>query len=239
MAKISTYAIASPVIGTDKWIGTDSANFNQTKNFTAADVAIYLNDYNKIQSDSLRYTYQNWVAGVRNSGSISFAASNVGDSVDFSSVTGFMLSKYTKSVVDVSTFYSVPLVGSQVIITQCKNVSQFGIYGWDSAVQDGLEPNFWDIGLTYVTGNGTLDNTVDYFISLLTYNTGATTDKNYTETFGAPLLVWTVNHNLNKKPAISCIDTSGTEIYGEVDYVTINQVTITYLTATGGTVTCN
>jgi hypothetical protein len=53
------------------------------------------------------------------------------------------------------------------------------------------------------------------------------------------LLVWTVNHNLNKKPAVSSIDTSGTEIYGEVEYVTDNQVTITYLTATGGTVTCN
>jgi len=240
MAKISTYPIATPVVDADKWIGTDASNYDQTKNFTAEDVAIYLNDYNKIQADSLRYVYQNWVTGdVRKSGSISFAASAVGDNVSFSAVTGFMLSKYTKAVVDVSTFYSVPLVGSQVIITQCTNVSQFGIYGWDTAVQNGSETNFWDIGLTYVTGNGTLDNTVDYFISLLTYNTGGSADKNYTETFGAPLLVWTVNHNLNKKPSVSSIDTSGTEIYGEVEYVTDNQVTITYLTATGGTVTCN
>ena len=43
MAKISTYPITSPVVDADKWIGTDSKSLNQTKNFTAADVAIYLN----------------------------------------------------------------------------------------------------------------------------------------------------------------------------------------------------
>tara|TARA_R110002095_G_scaffold48987_1_gene43318 strand:+ start:1390 stop:1509 length:120 start_codon:yes stop_codon:yes gene_type:complete len=39
MARISSYKNASPVVGTDKWIGTDSQNLDQTKNFTADSVA--------------------------------------------------------------------------------------------------------------------------------------------------------------------------------------------------------
>ena len=31
MARISSYKNASPVVGTDKWIGTDSQNHDQTK----------------------------------------------------------------------------------------------------------------------------------------------------------------------------------------------------------------
>ena len=240
MAKISTYAISAPVVDDDKWIGTDASALQLTKNFTARDVAIYLNNFDKVDSDSLRYVFQNWETGdVRKSGSISFSTSAVGDQVNFSTVTGFMLSKYTKALVEVSTFYTNPLINSQVLISRCDNVSQFGIFTWNTAAQNGGEPNFWDIGLTHVTSNGTLDNNVDYFISLLQYNIVGQTDKNYTEVFGTPLATWSVTHNLGKKPAVSCIDTSGNEVYGIVDYINDNQVTIAFTAPTGGTVTCN
>jgi len=240
MAKISTYAISTPVVDNDKWIGTDATALKETKNFTAKDVAIYLNNFNKVESDSLRYKYQNWIStDIREAGTISFSTSGEGD-VLFSTVTGFMLSKYTKGLVDVKSFYTNPLVGSQVLISQCKNTSVFGIFTWNTAVQDGAELNFWDIGLTHVASNGSLESNEDYFISLLQYNVSASGgDKNYTEVFGAPLTTWTVNHNLNKKPAVSCIDTSGNEVYGLVDYINDNKVTITISAATGGTVTCN
>tara|TARA_Y100001937_G_C7116156_1_gene330220 strand:+ start:1360 stop:2082 length:723 start_codon:yes stop_codon:yes gene_type:complete len=240
MAKISTYAISTPVVDDDKWIGTDASALKETKNFTARDVAIYLNNFNKVESDSLRYVFQNKLpTDTRKPGSISFNSSR-GDNVAFSSVTTFMLSKFTKALVDVQSFYQVPLVNSQVLISQCKNTSVFGIFTWDAANLDGTEPDFWNIDLTYVVGNGSLENNQDYFISLLQYNVSASGgDKNYTEVFGAPLTTWTVNHNLGKKPAVSCIDTSGNEVYGIVDYINDNQVTISFSAATGGTVTCN
>ena len=76
MAKISTYAISAPVVDDDKWIGTDASALQLTKNFTARDVAIYLNNFDKVDSDSLRYVFQNWETGdVRKSGSISFSTS--------------------------------------------------------------------------------------------------------------------------------------------------------------------
>lgn len=42
MASINSYASSSPVIATDKWIGTSGAD-NSTKNFTAAAVSAFSN----------------------------------------------------------------------------------------------------------------------------------------------------------------------------------------------------
>jgi len=150
-----------------------------------------------------------------------------------------MLSKFVKSLVDVSSFYTNPLIGSQVMISQSNNTSEFGIYAWNSSAQDGVETNFYDIGLTFVTGNGTLKKNQDYFISLLQYDTASSVgDKNFTETVSLST-TWTVNHNLNKYPAVSILDTGGTEVYGQIDYVSLTQVVITFVLPVAGRVTCN
>ena len=44
MARISTYVKDTNVVGADKWIGSDSQNNFQTKNFTAQDVANFINE---------------------------------------------------------------------------------------------------------------------------------------------------------------------------------------------------
>ena len=43
MARIATYVNDTNVDGADKWIGSDSQNNWQTKNFTAQDVANFIN----------------------------------------------------------------------------------------------------------------------------------------------------------------------------------------------------
>ena len=43
MARISTYANDTNVVGADKWIGSDSQNNMETKNFTAQAVADFIN----------------------------------------------------------------------------------------------------------------------------------------------------------------------------------------------------
>ena len=52
MAKIKSYPNASPVVGTDKWIGSDSQNKFATKNFTADSVAAYINIAGKVEGQS-------------------------------------------------------------------------------------------------------------------------------------------------------------------------------------------
>ena len=176
---------------------------------------------------------------VRENGTISFATSNIGNSVNFSSLSNFILSKFSKALVDVQSFYTNPLIGSQVMISEAANVSQFGIYTWNTAALNAGDANFSDIGVTYVNGNGTLKVNQDYFISLLQYDTAATAgDKNFTELVSLST-TWTVNHNLNKFPAVSILDTAGTEIYGQIEYVSLTQVVITFVVPVAGRVTCN
>ena len=43
MARISTYVTDQNIVADDKWIGSDSQNNFQTKNFTAGDVAEFIN----------------------------------------------------------------------------------------------------------------------------------------------------------------------------------------------------
>ena len=57
MAFISTYSTTSPVIATDKWIGT-SANDGSTKNFTAQAVSDFVYPRSIVNTTLTTYTFQ-------------------------------------------------------------------------------------------------------------------------------------------------------------------------------------
>lgn len=56
-------------------------------------------------------------------------------------------------------------------------------------------------------------------------------DKHYTHTQATPSDTWTVVHNLHKRPSITVVDSAGTEVIGDCDYVDENTVVLTF---TGG-----
>ena len=58
MVRIATYVNDTNVVGADKWIGSDSQNSWQTKNFTAQDVANFINKV-AAESQLLRYQFSN------------------------------------------------------------------------------------------------------------------------------------------------------------------------------------
>lgn len=39
---------------------------------------------------------------------------------------------------------------------------------------------------------------------------------------------WTINHNLNKYPAVHIVDTNNNEVIGDLQYTTINQVVLSF-----------
>ena len=144
MAKIATYVNDTNIVSADKWIGSDSQSNWQTKNFTAGDVAEFINK-KATESQLLRYTYQN--EGNRANATISFDPYGA-DNVPFSGIQQFMLSKFdTYSLeanpsIDISTFYKSPLINSQVLVTQVDNMSQWAIFQWDTEAKDPVETNF-------------------------------------------------------------------------------------------------
>lgn len=63
---------------------------------------------------------------------------------------------------------------------------------------------------------------------------GAGGDKNYVHDQSSASDTWTVTHNLNKRPAVSVVDSAGTQIICDVQYDSDNQVTLTFDDSTAG-----
>jgi hypothetical protein len=56
--------------------------------------------------------------------------------------------------------------------------------------------------------------------------TGPGASTTYTFTQGSPSLLWTVTHNLGRWPAVSVVDSSGSEVDGDTLYIDSNNLTI-------------
>ena len=236
MARIATYVNDTNIVGADKWIGSDSQKNWQTKNFTAQDVANFINKV-AAESQLLRYQFSNVNpvgAIVRPDESITFTNGSAVQ-VSFAGITSFVLSQYAENQgglsLNVSTWYTSPLTGSDVLVTQCDDITQWAIYTWNSASQKGGEPTFYDIGVTYVAGNGSLTSEKDYFISLLKHSSSGG-DKTEVVNLPGGSNTYTVNHTLNKFPSVTVSD--GTvanpdeEVECKVTYINSSQVRLDF-----------
>jgi len=231
MARIKTYSNDTVVVANDKWIGSDSQAKFATKNYTAQSVADFINEKGN-QLQSLRYKYKS--TPPRNPGTISFSPYKA-NNVPFSTITSWILSdSELKSPEDISSFYSSPLVGSDVLVTQCDDITQWAIYEWDSVTDVPNEKLFSNIGLSYRTGLGGLINDEDYFISLLSYASNTPGDKNKVISIDVASSVWILEHNLNKYPAVSIVNSANVTVYGDIVYDTLNKVTVTFNAAHTG-----
>tara|TARA_R100000697_G_scaffold100165_1_gene112490 strand:- start:424 stop:1155 length:732 start_codon:yes stop_codon:yes gene_type:complete len=243
MSKIRLYPIDTDVTGGDKVIGTDSFT-KATKNFTISDIAEFLNKSSSIDSQTLRYKFQVPVVEPREQGTISFKP-NQGDTVNFNTITTFLLSKFSLKYVaqsparDISSFYSA-LVGSIVFISNTNDISKYAVYNWDSSTQNATEPNFYDIVVSLIASNGALEKNEEYFISLLQYNPSSTGgDKTFVFSQGTPSFQWDITHNLDKFPSVSVVNSFKETVFGRVDYINKNRLTVTFANKFSGEAYCN
>lgn len=65
------------------------------------------------------------------------------------------------------------------------------------------------------------------------------TDKHYTHHQLVANSIWTVNHNLNKHPTIAVIDSSNKVVIGDIIYLSVNSLTISFTSAFAGKAYCN
>lgn len=59
-------------------------------------------------------------------------------------------------------------------------------------------------------------------------------DAHYVHTQISSSATWVIVHNLNKKPAVTVVDSGDNIVYGDVVYDTLNQLTITFTAPFGG-----
>jgi hypothetical protein len=234
MARISTYQKAIPVVAEDKWIGSDSQNQMRTRNFTAQDVADFINKKGG-EAQNLRYTYND--TNVYKTGSIRFTNGGAAN-VLLNSITGFDVSVFeTRSLTtNVGDFLLNALVNSEILLTDCNDISNWAIYTWDTAVLKGSTVEY-QVGLTFKAGGGSLIADEDYFISLLTNGSSIS---NFTIGLAGNALTYLITHNMNKYPAVSVFEAgTSNQVYGNVTYNNLNQCTISFSSLVTGTATFN
>ena len=225
MAIIYSYPFDIDVQDADAWVGTNAGN-RKTKQFTALAVAEYLNKHGRISvSGQMVYKLSNNAYG--GSGTISLPS---GGGSNFSDITSLIV-----SVNDISPQYVVNflnyLVGSQILISEQNDVNNFGHYNIVSYVITA-NPNYYLMTLALIGSNGAAVVDEYYDMALFTLSDGS--DKSYVFVQGVPATTWTIQHDLQKFPSITVIDTADTVVIGQYTYINNNNVTLTFSAAFAG-----
>ena len=226
MTKISTYVVDENITALDKWIGSDANMQNKTKNFTPKKLAKYFNDNQVINIGvPLQYKYYTLEPlEQRPNGTLTFE-NEIGPTVNFSSVTTFLLSKYTTKQNIVSDFLNF-LNGSKVLLFKSSDINSFGYYTIVNIDPYDEDPNFFVVTVIYEDGNGALEEDKDYMLSLVSFSDSV--DKTFIFIQDTAANPWQVNHNLNKFPSVTMVLSTGQVGMADVNYIDANNLTITF-----------
>lgn len=220
MARISSYPKDTTIQDQDAWVGTAFPN-RQTKNFLASDVAKYLNIKGKI-SISAQMVYK-FEADPNEATTGNFYGIN--DGTAFSAVTSLnihFMDLSGQNVVDFLTY----LIGSEILISEQNNISEFGHYEITSYTDNG--DDFYTLDLSYIGGSGVLIDQTYYDVANFVLASADQADKHFTFNQATPANPWNVQHNLNKFPSVTVALPSGQVGQADVTYIDENNLTITF-----------
>ena len=170
MTKIKNYALDLEVRGNDKWIGTDSGSLAKlTKNFTPDNLAKYYNDKEVVESvNQMRFFYDTVDPGDnRARGSFSFPT-ELGSEVPFSDISDLVFSRFTLGDDAVNNFMT-DIVNSIIIIQKADNPDTYAFYALNGYEVDTTDSNFYNVELSFESGNGSVQEDNDYFVSLVQF----------------------------------------------------------------------
>ena len=167
MARINTYSVDSSVQKDDKLLGSNSNG--TTRNFSIEDIGTFQASTNAgAVIGQLPYVYHNRNFGgnpVRQRGSITI--DNYDASTAFSSVTTIKVSKYPNGYENDAVAVINAFLNKEIIIASQDTPNDFGIFTCTAVTQDSVETDFYDLTLTYSSGNGSFE--VDKFYSAARY----------------------------------------------------------------------
>jgi hypothetical protein len=237
MAIIYSYQTNTDILATDLIIGSSTKvvngkRRNVTKNFEVGTIAEFYNETSAIAiAGQNNFFFQNNIAPGRRAGSITFVSGG-GANTPFANITVIRISKFATSgnvVVD----YLNTLADEAIMIGQCDDLNNFGIYKVISIEPVPGNTNFVDFTLEVVNAHGNILE--DKFYGLVVYpgfvnpnidpNVG---DKTFVYTQDVPSTLWNVQHDLDKFPSVSVVNNNNVAMYGEVIYIDQNNLQIEF-----------
>ena len=216
MARISAYPRDLDVVDNDSWIGTSVPGL-QTRNFTAAAVAKYLNIKGKISISAqmvFKFTDNTPPANGQFSGPA--------DGSNLAAITTMEISGTDASGQNTVEFMEY-LVGNNILISEQNNISKFGHYTIDSYTLKGA---IYTLNLTNLFGNGVLD--LDKFYDFAVFTLSSQGAPTFIFTQGVPATTWNITHNLGKFPSVSVVNNNDIIMYGNTTYIDNNNLTINF-----------
>jgi len=227
MASISTYAIDQILSIRDKVIGTDVAG-TITKNYELGDIISFFNKKGLIESGASSFEYDGIPesSSSRVDGTISFdpPTSSV---VNFSSISSLLITSKDAAGTDLSSYYP-KLVQSRIIIQKSGDPSKFGIFNVIGSSNSNKFSNITELSLQYVFGNSSLQSESNYLISLFQYDYLSGNDKSFVFTQATPSASWSVSHGLNKFPSVTIVDSTGSKVMTDVQYIDNNNLRVVF-----------
>ena len=233
MARISTYPVDQNPDGSDILLGTDaSGGTDATKNFRISDISLILiNDF--LANNSWTFNIDEADAEMRKA-QLFFAAGG-GNNTNWSSITTLRsvllmgnntnAQPYLQYLLTNDPITGQPVVNNLIKISDRNDLSSFGVFAFTSLTAVAGKTDIYDIGLTFIKGTGSIQKKHVYGINI---DPSDATDKTFEFTQGVPSTTWNIQHNLNKFPSITVIDTADTVVTGEYTYIDNNNVTLTF-----------
>lgn len=228
MARISSYPFDNNVTDNDAWIGTNASN-RGTKQFTASAVANYLNLNAKVNvGGQMSFKWSDTQNGGK--GTVSKTGGG-GSGTGFNTLTELRFSITEINGQNVVAFLTY-LVGTDILIGQGNEISQFGHYKLDSYTVDPATGSFFIATITYIGGNGVIaEEGTQYTIIDFNISGG---DVNLVQNFNASNQ-WVINNTTGKaEPSVTLLDGNGDQIYGQVEYSKATEITVDFNTAIAG-----
>jgi len=222
MARISAYPFDNNVTDNDAWIGTESQN-RLTKQFTASAVAKYLNINAKVNiGGQMSFKWSDTQNG--GIGTVSKTGGG-GSGTGFNTLTELRFSVKELNGQRVIEFLQY-LVGTDILIGQGDEISQFGHYKLNTYTVDPNTSSYYIATITYIGGNGVIAQQGTQY-TVIDFNiTGA--DVNLKQNFNASNQ-WVINNTTGKaEPSVTLIDNAGDEIYGAVEYTNATTITVDF-----------
>ena len=229
MSRIVSYPYDNDIKDADAWIGTE-ASTTRTKQYTAEAVAKYLNINGKI-SIGAQMVFKYVQQPLTEVGSFSITSGGL-NNVPFANITTLTLSITDRGNQNTVAFLDY-LVGSDILISEQKEISIFGHYDVVSYTVNAGDANYYDLVVSYKGGNGNLSFNKYYDVLNFVLASDAE-DKTFIFTQNVPATTWNVQHNLSKFPSITVIDTGNTVVTGEYTYTNNNNVILNFSAAFAG-----
>jgi len=224
MARISTYTIDEKISGGDLLVGTAANSRGVTRNYTIESISDYISVAEQMK---FKYVPQSYYG----SGTFSIP-SGASDNFPISNLSNIAISRKDLSPQDTVEFLTY-LIGSDILIVKQDDVSNFGHFKIDSYTVNATEPAYFNMALTYIGGNGVLK--LEEFYNIVNFVKATDVgDKTFVFDQITPSNTWNITHTLNKFPSVSVVDTAGTQVFTDVNYINNNNITLTFSTGFAG-----